>query len=181
MKTSSLRTPAPRHRALAAFLGLAGCALAAGLALPVAAQTPGEETWRELEKAPPARFSLVELLPIENTGRSSLTYGIDPATLTVDPDGVVRYVLVARSDSGALNVLFEGIHCKGAAVKTYARWDNASAWNTSPNAPWRPLSFSGPTWHATQLARAGVCEGPTPNRSADQIIRSLRSGRGDLR
>lgn len=181
MRTSSLSTPVPWHRALAARLGFSACALVAGLALPVTAQTRGEETWRELETAPPAQFSIVGLLPIEGAGRSSLTYGIDPSTLTVDTDGVVRYVLVARSDSGALNVLFEGIHCKGAAMKTYARWDNASAWNTSPAAPWRPLSFSGPTWHAMQLARAGVCEGPTPNGSADRVIRTLRAGRGDLR
>lgn len=155
--------------------------LALVLAAPVVAQTSSDENWQELATAPPAQFSLDQLQSIEMGAKSSLSYGLDPATLTVGADGVVRYVLVARSPSGALNVLFEGIRCKTAAVKTYARWDNVGAWNISADAAWRPLAFSGSTRHAMQLAREGICDGPTPNGTADRILRSLRTGRSDNR
>jgi hypothetical protein len=153
----------------------------ATLALPSLAQPAFPENWAEQVVPPPARFSVERLQPFEVSAGSSLRYGIDPDTLRVDPDGVVRYVLVARSDAGALNVLYEGIHCKAASVKTYARWDNQSAWNTSADPAWRPLAFSGPTRHAMRLARGGLCEGPTPNGTPAQMLRTLQAGGPPLR
>lgn len=145
------------------------------------AQSDAAETWQEVTAVPPATFRLDRLQRLDVSVGSALTYGIDPDTLSVDTDGVVRYVLVVKSSSGALNVLYEGIHCKKATLKTYARWDNSAAWNVSSHAAWRPLDFSGSTRHAMRMAREGVCDGPTPNGSAAQILRTLQTGRGDTR
>jgi hypothetical protein len=134
-----------------------------------------EDNWAEERVAPPAGFSQDRLLPLDAASGSALRYGIDPASVSVGVDGVVRYVLVARSSSGALNVLFEGIRCATAEMKTYARWNNAGAWNLSPDAPWRPLLSSGSTRQGLLLARQGVCEGKTPNGNAANILRSLKA------
>lgn len=134
-----------------------------------------EENWTEERVAPPASFSQERLLQLDAASGSALRYGIDPASLLVGADGVVRYVLVARSTSGALNVLFEGIRCATAEMKTYGRWNNAGAWNLSPDAPWRPLLPSGSTRQGLLLARQGMCEGKTPNGSAANILRSLKA------
>ena len=152
---------------LSALLCLSGQAVAQGISA---------DNWQESDTAPPASFSTKHLQFFEVSPGSTLVYGMDPDTLTVGADGVVRYVLVASSARGALNVLYEGIRCQTAEMKTYARWDNHSAWNTGTGSDWRPLSFSGSTRHAMRLARDGVCDGSTPNGSALNILQALQRG-----
>lgn len=142
---------------------------------PAMAQDRTAEAPQALAVTPPS-FDVQHLQTFEVSPSSALVYGIDPSTLAVDNQGVVRYVLVARSASGALNVLYEGIRCQTAELITYARWDNRSAWNVDEAAEWRPLSSTGSTRHAMRLAHAAVCEGPTPNGDAPNILRTLKRG-----
>jgi len=170
----------PQARRLAtALLGLAS----AGLMAPAAhALNQPEEAppWQEAQVTPPASFSTESVAAFVLEAQSNMRLGIDPKTLTIDPDGVVRYVLVAKSSQGALNVLYEGIRCASAEVKVYARWDNVSSWNTSGKAEWEPLSYRGTTRRAMQMARGGVCEGKVPNGTPARILRALQAGTTDL-
>lgn len=140
-----------------------------------------EKVWTEAAAAPPASFSTEALIPFEVMKTSALTYGIDPNTLTVGEDGVVRYVMVARSSSGALNVLYQGIRCATAETKTYGRLSDKGTWNASPDADWKALSFRGPTRPAMILARQGVCEGRTVTGNVQKILAALKSDRIDNR
>lgn len=155
------------------------CALSLSLGVHAQTEDPDAKTWTEVQVTPPAVFSVDKLQTFEVTRDSSLTYGIDPNTLSVDADGVVRYVLVARSGRGALNVLYQGLRCATAEVKTYGRWDNRASWNTDSKDSWEQLSFSGFTRPAMVLARAGICEGRTVNGNAQNILRTLKNGRPD--
>ena len=140
-----------------------------------------EKVWTEAAAAPPATFSTELLIPFEVMKASALTYGIDPNTLTVGEDGVVRYVMVARSSSGALNVLYQGIRCTTAETKTYGRFSDQGKWNASPDSPWQELSFRGNTRPAMILARQGVCEGRTVTGNAQKILATLKSDRNQIR
>lgn len=140
-----------------------------------------EKAWVEAAAAPPSSFSTSSLQAFEVTKNSALSYGIDPLSLTVGEDGVVRYVMVARSASGALNVMYQGIRCATAQTKTYARWSDSSSWNTSPDAAWQALDFRGPTRPAMMLARQGVCEGRTITGDARKILTALKSDRVEYR
>lgn len=145
-------------------------------------QDPDAEPWLELNVTPPSTFSSDKLQPFDVSQNAALSYGIDPQTLNVGEDGVVRYVLVARSSSGALNVLYQGIRCQTAEVKTYGRWNNnASNWNASAKEEWQPLSFAGFTRPAMMLARAGICDGRTINGNPQKILHTLKHGRPDIR
>ncbi len=142
-----------------------------------AAMADDEPAWKEMAVAPPGSFSTTELQHFTVSSGSSLVYGIDPQTLAVGEDGVIRYVMVARSPSGALNALYEGIRCGSAETKTYARWDNnRSAWHTPTNAEWRPLSFSGMTRPAMILAKEGLCNGKAVNGTPREMLASLKNG-----
>ncbi|MDP3203960.1 MAG: CNP1-like family protein [Hydrogenophaga sp.] len=140
-----------------------------------------EKVWTEAVAAPPTTFSTEVLIPFEVMKASALTYGIDPNTLTVGEDGVVRYVMVARSSGGALNVLYQGIRCATAETKTYGRLSDKGTWNASPDADWQALSFRGPTRPAMILARQGICEGRTITGNARKILAALKSDRVDIR
>ncbi len=140
-----------------------------------------EKVWTEAVVVPPTTFSTEVLLPFEVLKSSSLTYGIDPNTLTVGEDGVVRYVMVARSSSGALNVFYQGIRCTTAETKTYGRLSDKGTWNASPAANWEDLSFRGSTRPAMILARQGVCEGRTVTGNAQKILAALKRDRAEIR
>lgn len=165
-------------RVAAALLGFASASLL--LAAPASAQNEEPAPWQESKVTPPASFSTEAVTPFVLDAKSAMSLGIDPKTLSIDPDGVVRYVLVAKSSQGALNVLYEGIRCDTAEVKVYARWDNTSSWNSSGKENWEPLAFRGATRRAMQMARGGVCDGRVPNGPPARILRTLQSGNTDL-
>ena len=157
-----------RARDLAAVL----LALCTSAAAQLVATDPD---WKETEVPPPPVLKTDTLVPVE-MGASELRWGIDPASISIGADGIVRYVVVAASSSGVVNAFYEGLRCASAEVKVYARHSGGSGWSPVRNTDWRPLS--GTSWrHSRQIAYAGACEGRSPNRSAERILRELRSGR----
>lgn len=132
--------------------------------------------WKELDVKPPAAFRTDKLVPIEMPRHLSVKVGLDPDTVTVSSDGIVRYVVVAVSSSGNVNAAFEGIWCRAGEVKTYARAGNDGRWNPVADAQWKKLDASQPSMHALILARQGVCEGRSSSgHSPQDIVRKLRS------
>lgn len=164
---------------------LAGLLLASGAQAQVLTV---EQDWQEGEVPAPPAFVLAHLVPFDVSVHSDMRFGIEPTSVTVGADGVIRYVTVARSPSGALNVAYEGLRCRSAEFKTYARWSpsddavpqqikdsSGGAWRTMPRPEWRPLSGAAAR-PAIALARQGFCDGPTPNGTPAQMLRAVRSG-----
>ncbi|TXT38292.1 MAG: hypothetical protein FD135_2984 [Comamonadaceae bacterium] len=105
----------------------------------------------------------------------SLKFGIDPATLSISSDGIVRYVMVAQNASGSVNAMFEGLRCATGQVKTYARASSSGAWSVVKDPQWRDLGDNLPSKHAMALVQQGVCEGRTvAGRTAQDLIRVLK-------
>jgi hypothetical protein len=156
-----------RPRFLAAALALAALSAGAQLATP-------DPDWKESEAPPPPAFDTGRLIELEMP-RSGLRFGVDPATVTLSADGIVRYVVVATSSTGAVNAIYEGIRCNTAEVKVYARHNPDSGW-TRAAGDWRALHASYPSSrHSLLIARTGACMGHSPNRTAAQVVKDLRS------
>ncbi len=131
--------------------------------------------WKELQVPPPATFRTDNLVPIEMPRYVSVKIGIDPDSLTVSQDGIVRYVVVALSEGGNINAAFEGIWCRAGEVKTYARAGNDRKWDAVADPQWKRLTDSQPSMHALALARQGVCDGRSASgHSPQSIIRQLK-------
>lgn len=133
--------------------------------------------WQESAVPPPPAFERTRLIRLESPPGSSLTFGVDPATLSVTPEGIVRYVVVASSPTGAQNVIYEGIRCSTAQTRVYARYSASGGWSQAADGDWRSLFGSAATRHALNLARAGVCTGKAAGQSASDIVRTLQSAR----
>ncbi len=158
------------------ILALLATLMAATVAIPVLA---ADEEWQEAEAPPPPVWHKEGLLAIEMPIRTSLNFGVDPTTLTIGPDGVVRYVMVAYNPTGSVNAMYEGLHCDTGEVKTYARSSEPGQWNKVATPVWRELDVTqSATRHALAFARQGACDGNAPGgRTPAELIRRFKDSR----
>ncbi len=96
-----------------------------------------KKSWRELEvKLPPYPRS-ANVIPFEVSAASSNRFYIDPDSISVGSDGVVRYTVVVRSASGAENISYEGIRCETREQKYYAFGRRDGTWANARSGEWR--------------------------------------------
>lgn len=152
-------------------LGLATISIGA-----MAALVEPDVDWKEVDVPPPPAFSRDKLIPLEMPAYVSLKFGVDPATLSVASDRVVRYVMVATNASGSISAMYEGIRCSSNEFKTYARLGSSGQWNIVKDPQWRALDDNNISRHALALARQGGCDGraAAPSSVAD-VISGLRN------
>ena len=131
--------------------------------------------WKEVEAPPPPALRTQNLVPIDMPPGGSLRFAEDPASVSVGADGVVRYVVVASSPTGAVNAMYEGVRCSTAEVKVYARHNPDSGWVAARSAEWQALHELRHSRYSLAVARNGVCMGHAPNGDAAQIARDLRA------
>jgi CNP1-like family len=135
--------------------------------------------WKESEAPAPPALSIKGLLPFEVSTVSNLTWALDPMAVTIVGDGLVRYVVVARSTSGVFNALYEVINCSKGEMKTYARMVGKEAdteskkWVAVQDAQWKSM-YDVPSRHALALAKQGVCTGNTAAQTVSEIVTSLK-------
>ena len=156
-----------RLERLVLALAIGTCAAHAQLQQP-------DPDWKETEAPPPLSFQTTGLIPID-IPRSSLRFGVDPASVSLGRDGIVRYVVVAASSTGTVNAMYEGVRCDSGEFKVYARHNSGTGWTVAKDASWRSLHQQPVSRHTLTIARTGACIGRGPNRSASQIVRDLRA------
>jgi CNP1-like family len=132
--------------------------------------------WKEAEVPAPPAFDLKRLVPLSMPVQSQLKWGVDPATVKISPDGVVRYVVVAQSSSGVVNAMYEGIRCNKAEFRRYARFNADSGWVKSSDSDWTSLRSSSGSRHPQVLAKEGLCDGAALPSSVNEALRRLRQG-----
>jgi CNP1-like family len=132
--------------------------------------------WKESDVPPPPAFDLKRLVPVEMSIQSQLKWGVDPATVVITKDGVVRYVIVAQSTSGVVNAMYEGIRCNKAQFRRYARHSASGGWVKATDSDWTALRNSGVSRHPEILARSGMCDGAAPPSSVAQAMSLLHAG-----
>ena len=154
--------------------------LALGLACAAASssgQLLGEvdPNWKEVEAPPPPALRTQGLIPLETSSTIALRFGVDPASVSVGPDRVVRYVVVATSPTGTVNAMYEGVRCNTAQVKVYAHHNPDTGWVPARDAEWQPLQNRPNSRHSLVLARTGACVGNGTSGTASDIVRALRT------
>jgi hypothetical protein len=136
--------------------------------------------WKEGDVPPPPAFRQNRLIPIDMPRYFSLRFGVDPQTLSITPDGIVRYVMVAANKSGAMNAMFEGVRCSTGQVKTYAHASSNGQWSIIQNPQWESLFGDHSSKHALAFAHQGACEGRTTRSSTDAIVNALKNPQQDI-
>jgi hypothetical protein len=151
-------------------VGLLLCALGAQAQSQI-----DDPDWKESDAPTPPAFKSSALVAIDMPHYVTLKFGIDPDTLVITPDGIVRYVMVAVNASGSVNAMYEGLRCATGEVKTYARASTSGAWSVVKTPEWRRITDNLPSKHALALARQGVCQGGgMMANSPAELIKALK-------
>ena len=147
-------------------------ALLLGSTLCFAQLADSDAEWVEEAPPSPPAFSREKLIPVDMPPYVSIKVGVDPDTIVVGKDGVVRYVVVMVNTTGSVSASFEGIRCNTDEFKVYARMGSSAVWSAVTTPQWKDLTANMPSRHSHALARQGACEGRTAT-TKDEILRAL--------
>ncbi len=155
------------------FAALLLCAIALPLCAQIVADDPD---WKESTVPPAPAFDLKRLIGVDVSAQSQLQWGVDSETIAItNSDSVVRYVIVARSASGVVNAMYEGLHCKRGEVITYARHNKDSGWVNVSRPEWKAFRDAGGSRHSAMAAKQGLCDGSAPAGTVQAAISKLRN------
>lgn len=112
------------------------------------------DAWKETEKTLPAFPRDEDLLPVDvQMTNTDFQFFIDSKTIAISEDNVVAYTAVIKSDSGAKNVLREGIRCGFAQYKLYAYGTADENFYANKAPEWQDIPRKGTNAYRKELAR----------------------------
>ena len=144
------------------------------LAHAASAQLFVDPEWKESPVPPAPEFDAKRMLDIDMPLILDLRYGVDPKTIVVTGDGVVRFVIIAKSTGpgAAMNAFYDGVRCATGETKSYARY-SGNAWHPIENPEWKSLNQPR-TRYNLALARQALCRSGAPRATAGEIVQALR-------
>lgn len=147
--------------------------LCAGVIAAAASAQPGVE--REiLLPAFPRQDGLIEFYV---SAIASNRFFIDATSLSVAPDGEVRYVLVVNMAGGATNISFEGMRCGSGEYKLFATGRSDGTWARARTDDWRTIEDKLVNRHHAALKREFFCPEGIPLANAAEGVDALRRGK----
>lgn len=108
---------------------------------------------------------------------ASNRFFIDTQSVSVGPDGVVRYTLMVNAAGGASNISFEGIRCGSGEYKIFATGRNDGTWAGARAGDWRPIENKTVNGHHAVLNRDFFCPNGLPPDDAAEGVEALRRGK----
>jgi hypothetical protein len=139
-----------------------------------------EKPWQESQPAMQALPADANLLRAEvDRLPPGLQLYIDGSSLTLDEnDGVLRFWLVLKSDSGAYNATYEGLRCETSQYKVYA-YGNPSREpkvRAAPQPEWKDFRGYNLINYRDELAKTLLCNAGL-SRPVAVIIATLKGHR----
>jgi len=160
-------------------------ALVLWLVLPLAAWAQARDfdaafddgdRWAEAQSQLPPYPEPENYLPFKVNAVTPFGFFVDAKSVSVDNDGVVRYTVIAKSASGALNISFEGIRCSGHQYRVYAFGRSDHTWAKARSSHWQPLSEDAANAQRAILYGDFFCPGDLIISTAETGLRALRRG-----
>ena len=158
-----------------------GLAVAGGMASTfVSAQGIDDEfdnrQWSELVLTLPAYPKTENLVKIWVSAASNNTFLVDTESISVGEDGVIRYTLVVKSDSGAMNVSYEGMRCDSIENKRFAFGHPDNTWAKARNSTWLRIRENGLNRQHAELFKNYFCPYGVSQRTAKDAVEVLKRG-----
>lgn len=157
--------------------------LFAAVASPAAGQWSGWDYDRdelkkervEVQVKPPAYPKEGNLLQFDAGAATQHRFLIDPESISVGDDGVVRYTLVVKTAGGSTNVSFEGMRCDSRELKVYAFGRRDGNWIPARDPQWRRIEYQEVNRQHGALYTDILCRDRVPVKSAKDAVNAIRS------
>jgi hypothetical protein len=190
---TSTRQVLPGKTSLKRFALVAGC-VAAGVLLAACSSSKqpsskdggkfvylldrkGKWTEDKLTSLPPLPQPNAKLLPFEVSNNTPLTFAVDPASVSVGNDGVVRYTVVITTPSGGRNVNYEGIRCDTYEWRLYASLDaDHNGWDQTVANDWERIQKGTLNAYQSALYTDYFCADKMNAGNAKTIVQNMRYG-----
>ncbi len=122
----------------------------------------------------PAAPAKENLLPFYVSPSATMNFAIDAPSVSVTPDGIVRFTLVITSAEGARNVSHEGMRCTTAERKLYATGAADGSWSPSRNEAWSQIRDVGANRQYAALYKDYFCDFGSVAGNAAAIVKRIR-------
>lgn len=137
----------------------------------------GTKTWVETKVKLPPFPKTENLIPFDVSAASSNRFYIDPQSIAVGSDGVVRYTLVIKGSGGGENISYEGIRCEMRQQKYYAFGRRDGTWSNARSSEWRRIEYKDINrQHAVLYADYFCPDRKVPVNSPAEAIRRFKYG-----
>ena len=135
-----------------------------------------KKPWQELAvQLPPAPDAAAQI-PFYVSAATDNRFSIDRKSLSVDADGVIRYVLTIATAGGACNVTYEGMRCETREHRIYASGRLDGSWSKSRNNEWTRIRDVVANRHHAALFLEYFCPGGVIVGSTAEAIDALQRG-----
>ena len=131
----------------------------------------------ERELPLPAFPKQENLLEFSVSELTSNHFYIDPLSLSVDPEGIVRYTMVVKTVGGATNISYEAIRCDARQLRLFATGRSDGTWSRAHISEWREIENKLVNRHHAALSHDYFCPGGRPLVDAAEGVNALRRGR----
>lgn len=137
---------------------------------------PAVKAWNEMRPEFPAYPGADKLITLDVGSATGHHFFVDPDSVSVGSDGVVRYTLVIKTAGGATNVSFEGIRCETREQKYYATGRADKIWVPARNPQWRYIEYKEVNAQHITLYGEYLCRREAVAGTAEQMVQTLRRG-----
>ncbi|MBI3524796.1 MAG: CNP1-like family protein [Betaproteobacteria bacterium] len=159
---------------LSLSLGLVAAAAPAQYSVDQGYDTADSQRGHESEVPLPAFPRQENLVEFYVSAPASNHFFIDAKSVSIGPDGVVRYTLVVKTAGGATNISYEGIRCSTSEYKLFATGRSDGAWARARTDDWRPIENKNINRHHAALNSEYFCHDGLPPDSAAEGVAALR-------
>ena len=135
-----------------------------------------EKPWVELQAKIPPYPVMEEAIPFFVSASTDNKFFIDPKSISVGADDVVRYTLLVKSAEGALNVSYEGMRCSTGEFKLYAFGHSDKTWSRNRYAKWSPIVYKDLNRQHHMLYDDFFCPGGIIIKDTREAISALKRG-----
>lgn len=136
-----------------------------------------EKPWVEQLAQLPPYPDLDNLIPLTVQTSADYRHAVDPESISIGEDGVVRFTLVSRSTAGAVNISHEGIRCETRERKLYAIGRDDRTWSRPRISEWQSLDFVRQYYAQRELSRNLLCPNRQIVKSKEEAIKVLKAGK----
>lgn len=135
-----------------------------------------DKPWVEQLTQLPAYPDAKNLMAFDAGSATSNQYLVDTTSIKIGEDGVIRFSLVIKSSTGALNVSYEGIRCATRERKVYALGRDDKTWAQPRVSEWQRLDFVRQFYAQGELSKNIFCPHRQIVSTPEEAIQALKAG-----